>query len=213
MALGTIADVVPLDLNNRILVEQGLRRIRKGKSVFGIHAMLRNAHRDPRHVSSTDLAFVVAPRINAAGRMEDISIGIQCLLADERVEAYLLAEQLEHINAQRRQQSAVTEAEASREARSLKPDTSDILTLCLHRTHWHEGISGIIAARIREEYGLPAIVFASGQDGLLKGSGRSVDGLHLRDVLVRVDQLQPGPDAPIWRACHGGRNNTAEREF
>ena len=191
VALGTVADVVPLDRNNRILVEHGLRCIRQGRGAPGIVSLLRYGRRDPRQVSSTDLAFVVAPRINAAGRMEDIAIGIRCLLTEGRVEAHDLAEQLNQINTRRRDEEGSMHAEALREVEQLSLETDKAMSLCLYRPNWHEGVVGIIASRIKERYGLPTIVFARSQDNLLKGSGRSVPGLNLRDALVDVEQAEP----------------------
>ncbi len=191
VALGTVADVVPLDRNNRILVENGLRCIRKGRGAPGIVSLLRYGKRDPRQASSTDLAFAVGPRINAAGRMEDIAIGIRCLLAEGRVEAHELAEQLHQINRRRRDTEGSMHAEALREIEELSLEADSMMSVCLYRPNWHEGVVGIIASRIRERYGLPAIVFAQSQDKLLKGSGRSIPGLNLRDALVDVEQTDP----------------------
>ena len=192
VALGTVADVVPLDQNNRILVEHGLRCIREGRGAPGIISLIRCAKRDPRQIGSTDLAFSVAPRINAAGRMEDIAIGIRCLLAEGRVEAHDLAQQLDQINNRRRDEEGSMHAEALREVEQLSLETDGTMSLCLYRPNWHEGVVGIIASRIKERYGLPTIVLAQSQDNLLKGSGRSVPGLNLRDALVDVDQAEPG---------------------
>ena len=192
VALGTMADVVPLDRNNRILVEHGLRCIRQGRGAPGIVSLLRYGRRDPRQVSSADLAFAVAPRINAAGRMEDIAIGIRCLLAEGRVEAHDLAEQLNQINTRRRNAEGAMHAEALQEIEQLSIETDKATSLCLYRSNWHEGVVGIIASRIKDWCGLPTIVFARSQDNLLKGSGRSISGLNLRDVLVDVEQMEPG---------------------
>ena len=192
VALGTVADVVPLDQNNRILVEHGLQCIREGRGAPGIISLLRCGKRDPRQVGSTDMAFAVGPRINAAGRMEDIALGIRCLLADGRVEAHNLAQQLDEINSRRREEEGSMHAEALREVEQLELDVENMMSLCLYRSNWHEGVVGIIAARMKERYGLPTIVFAQSQNNLLKGSGRSVPGLHLRDALVEVAQAEPG---------------------
>ncbi len=192
VALGTIADVVPLDQNNRILVEHGLRCIRQGRGAPGIISLLRCGKRDPRQVGSTDLAFAVAPRINAAGRMEDIAIGIRCLLTEGRVEAHDLAQQLDQINTRRRDEQGSMHTEALREVEQLSIDAEKTMSLCLYRSNWHEGVVGIIASQIKEKVGLPTIVFARSQDNLLKGSGRSVQGLNLRDALVDVEQAEPG---------------------
>ncbi len=199
VALGTIADVVPLDRNNRILVENGLRCIRSGKGVPGIISLLRFGKRDPRRASSTDLAFAVAPRINAAGRIEDISIGIRCLLAEGRVEAHSLAQELDQINKRRRIQQEDMQTEAMQVLKEMELDPEGVATLCLYRPKWHEGLVGILAARIKEEYGLPTVVFADAQGGVLKGSGRSIEGLHMRDALVRVER-----EAPDLMVRYGG---------
>lgn len=192
VALGTVADVVPLDRNNRILVEQGLRRIRSGAAVPGIISLLRSAKRDPRWATSTDLAMVVAPRINAAGRMEKINYSIECLLEDRRVQAHEMAVRLSHINRDRRATQREMEEDANKAFAKLPHEAfSEAQVLCLYEESWHEGVVGILASRVRERFGLPAIVFASGENGEWKGSGRSVSGLHLRDALVRVAQREP----------------------
>ncbi len=201
VAVGTIADLVPLDRNNRILVEQGLQCIRKGQGAPGIVSLLRCAKRDPRCASSADLAFAAAPRINAAGRMDDISTGIQCLLAEGRVAAHDLAVQLDRINAQRRHRGDAMQKEALREVDRLELEATGLLTLCLYRPEWHEGLSGIIAARLKEQHGLPAIVLANSREpGILKGSGRSVPNLNLRNVLDQVQQA----DGALMQGRYGG---------
>ena len=190
VAIGTVADVVPLDQNNRILVEQGLRRIRNGQCIPGIVSLLRLGKRDPRRVGSQDLAFVVGPYINAAGRMDDIALGIRCLLTDQKMEAHRLAEQLQQINQHRRDEEGRMHLAAIAEADALLLSEKSF-TLCLYQPDWHEGVVGIIAARLREQYDRPAIVFARGKDGNIKGSGRSIQNLHLRDVLVDVAAQEP----------------------
>ena len=191
VALGTVADMVPMDRNNRILVENGLRCIRNGKGAPGIISLLRFGKRDPRRTSTTDLAFAAAPRINAAGRIEDISIGIRCLLAEGCVEAHSLAQELDKINKCRQAKQEEMQREAQRLLREMELDSEGITTLCMYRPKWHEGLVGILAARLKEEYGLPTIVFADAQGETLKGSGRSVEGLHLRDALVRIERESP----------------------
>lgn len=201
VAVGTIADLVPLDRNNRILVEQGLQCIRTGQGAPGIVSLLRCAKRDPRRAGSADLAFAAAPRINAAGRMDDISAGIQCLLAEGRMAAHERAVELDRINAQRRHRGEAMQKEALREADRMEPEATGALALCLYRPEWHEGLSGIIAARLKEQYGLPAIVFANSREpGMLKGSGRSVPNLNLRNVLDRVQQA----DGALMQGRFGG---------
>ncbi|NCA70410.1 MAG: single-stranded-DNA-specific exonuclease RecJ [Sphingobacteriia bacterium] len=193
VALGTVADVVPLDRNNRILVEQGLRRIRAGQCRPGIQALLEVAGRDPRRATTTDLAYFAAPRLNAAGRISDMSLGIDCLLADDPGTAATLARDLDGLNRERRQ----IESEMKEEAESyLATLTLDGLApppgLCLYGAHWHQGVSGIVAARIRERYHRPVIAFAPAGNGLIKGSARSIEGVHIRDLLAHLDHREPG---------------------
>lgn len=191
VALGTVADVVTLDQNNRILVQQGLERIRAGKTVPGIRQLFLAAGRSPARAVSTDLGFVVAPRLNAAGRLEDMSIGIECLLTDNEQVAADLAGILDDINKQRR----VIETRMRREAFAYV-DTIDARQLpacvCLYDADWHQGVVGLIAARVRERCDRPAIAFAREGDGMLKGSARSVAGVHVRDLLEAVASSRPG---------------------
>lgn len=194
VALGTVADVVPLDHNNRIFVEQGLRRIRQGEARPGILALLEVAGRDHTQVSSTDLGFVVGPRLNAAGRLDDMSVGIACLLADDPDEARRLARELDTFNRERR----VIEREMKQQAQELLAAMAlDIeglpWGLALFDPEWHQGVIGILAARIREQTHRPTVAFAPDEDGeLLKGSARSIPGLHIRDALAAVDTRHPG---------------------
>jgi single-stranded-DNA-specific exonuclease len=191
VALGTVADVVTLDHNNRILVSQGLRRIRAGKSVAGIQALLRQAKRDPSRAVSTDLGFLVGPRLNAAGRLEDMSIGIECLLTDDPSVASEFAAQLDQINRQRRTIEA-----GMREQAFAYVDQLDDRTLppcvCVYEKSWHQGIVGLVAARVKDRCHRPVIAFANDKDGLLKGSARSVPGIHIRDLLEAVATAEPG---------------------
>jgi len=194
VALGTVADVVPLDHNNRIFVEQGIRRIRKGEARPGILALLEVAGRDYTEISATDLGFVVGPRLNAAGRLDDMSIGIACLLADSRDEAQRLARELDSFNRERR----TIEREMKTQAQDLLAAMSLDLEglpwgLALFDQDWHQGVIGILAARIREQTHRPTIAFAPDDDGEhLKGSARSIPGLHIRDALAAVDAKHPG---------------------
>lgn len=194
VAVGTVADVVPLDRNNRIFVEQGLRRIRKGQARPGILALLDVAGRDYQHISASDLGFVVGPRLNAAGRLDDMSVGIACLLADSRDEARRLATELDHMNRERR----TIETGMKEQAQALLADLSlDIeglpWGLALFEADWHQGVIGILAARIREQTHRPVIAFAASDDGeTIKGSARSIPGLHIRDLLVAMDASEPG---------------------
>jgi single-stranded-DNA-specific exonuclease len=194
VALGTVADVVPLDHNNRILVEQGLRRIRAGQCSPGITALLRAGRRDPTQATSLDLGFAAGPRLNAAGRLTDMSVGIACLLADDAVEAARLAESLDVLNRERRELEGRMRGEAEAQVERLLASLPGALpaALTLFQADWHQGVVGLIAARIKERYHRPVIAFAPGEQGLLKGSARSVPGLHVRDVLDRVNVTRPG---------------------
>jgi len=194
VALGTIADVVQLDRNNRILVAQGLKRIRDGKMHPGIRALFRAVSRDPAKASSFDLGFLIGPRINAAGRLSDMSIGIQCLIADELNDALAMAQKLDALNRERRE----IEAGMQEQALALldRIDVPDAVALSLFDQHWHQGVVGILASRIKERLHRPVFAFArideKRSDGLLRGSGRSIAGLHLRDALDLVAKRVPG---------------------
>ena len=193
VALGTVADVVPLEHNNRILVHQGLRRINAGRCRPGILALLEVAGRDHRTVRAQDLGFVLGPRINAAGRLDDISVGIECLLADSLEAARPLAAELDGHNRERRR----IEEEMKRQAETHLEDLSleeEALSwgLCLYHDDWHQGVIGILASRVRERYQRPVIAFAPGGGGELKGSARSIPGLHVRDALDEVAASRPG---------------------
>ena len=193
VALGTVADVVRLDQVNRILVEQGLARLRAGRARPGIAALFRVAGRDVRRATCTDLGFVAGPRLNAAGRLADMSLGIRCLLADDDESALRLAGELDRLNRERRDVEADMQAEALAEMDALTTGLDqDAFTVCLYQPHWHAGVVGIVASRLKDRYHRPAIVFARAGDGTLKGSGRSVAGLHLRDALDRVAKRAPG---------------------
>lgn len=194
VALGTVADVVPLDHNNRIFVEQGLRRIRQGEARPGILALLEVAGRDYSEISSTDLGFVVGPRLNAAGRLDDMSVGIACLLADSRDEAQRLARELDTFNRERRTIEKDMKTQAQDLLASMSLDIEGLpWGLALFDTDWHQGVIGILAARIREQTHRPTIAFAPDDNGEdIKGSARSIPGLHIRDVLAVVDARHPG---------------------
>lgn len=188
VAIGTVADVVRLDHNNRILVQQGLARIRAGRARPGVRALLQVAGRDASRVGSTDLGFVLGPRINAAGRLDDIRTGIECLLAPSYETALPLAQQLDRFNRERREIEAQMREEAL-----LLVEGSDATGVCVFQDDWHEGVVGLVASKLKERLHRPVIAFARAQDGgLLKGSGRSIAGLHLRDALVRLDARHPG---------------------
>ncbi len=190
VALGTVADVVPLDTNTRILVHHGLRRIREGRAHAGIQALYRIAARDPRRASTYDLAFVLGPRLNAAGRLTDMSLGIECLLSDDESAAPAMAAELDRLNGERR--SIETSMRESALDDLADAEVAQRYSLCLYRDDWHQGVVGILAARIKERFHRPAIAFARATDGGLKGSGRSIAGLHLRDALDLVAKRAPG---------------------
>jgi single-stranded-DNA-specific exonuclease len=193
VALGTVADVVSLDRNNRILVEQGLKRIRAGRGRPGIRALLQVAGRDPARATAMDLGFFAGPRLNAAGRLEEMSLGVECLLAEDPARALELATRLDELNRQRREIEEGMRAQAEYLVERLTFRGDDLPAgLCLFGRGWHQGVSGILAARIRERYHRPVVAFAEAGDGLLRGSARSVEGLHIRDLIDGVDRRHPG---------------------
>jgi single-stranded-DNA-specific exonuclease len=190
VALGTVADVVRLDANNRLLVDQGLKRMRAGKAVPGIRALFKAAGRNPARAAAQDLGFTVGPRLNAAGRLADMSLGIGCLLTDSEAAAAPLAGELDRLNRDRRE----IEADMQEQALALLESVSvaDGYSLTLFDPTWHQGVVGLLASRLKERHHRPVIAFADSGDGLLKGSGRAIPGLHLRDALDRVDKKHPG---------------------
>jgi single-stranded-DNA-specific exonuclease len=190
VALGTVADVVPLDHNNRILVQQGLDRIRAGRTIAGIRALLEQSGRQLARTVSGDLGFVVGPRINAAGRLEDMSIGIECLVTDDDATAQHHARLLDDINKDRREIEATMRDQAFAYVDSLDRRRWPSC-VCLFETSWHQGVVGLIASRVRERCHRPVIAFARDGQGLLKGSARSVQGVHARDLLAAVSAAQP----------------------
>jgi single-stranded-DNA-specific exonuclease len=193
VALGTVADVVRLDQVNRVFVEQGLARIRAGRAQPGVLALFAVAGRDARRATAFDLGFVAGPRLNAAGRLADMSIGIRCLLATTQDEAMTLAGELDRLNRERRNVETSMQEEALADMAGLDDAAaSDRFTLCLYREEWHQGVVGIVASRLKDRFHRPAIVFARGSNGELKGSGRSIDGFHLRDALDLVTKRAPG---------------------
>lgn len=191
VALGTVADVVRLDQNNRILVTQGLKRIRAGRCVPGITALLKQANRDPARTVSTDLGFAAAPRLNAAGRLEDMSLGIECLLTDDPSVARRLAGILDGINDDRRDIEAGMREQAFAYVDSLSA-TGLPPCVCVYEPAWHQGIVGLIAARVKDRCHRPVIAFAQDGNGRLKGSARSVAGIHARDLLEAISCTHPG---------------------
>ncbi len=189
VALGTVADVVKLDQNNRILVQQGLLRIRAGRACAGINALLQVAKKNPARISSLDLGFTVGPRLNAAGRLDDMSLGINCLLADDTATALRIAAQLDKLNRERRNIETDMQDSALMALESIDPH--DNYSLTLFDESWHQGVIGILASRLKDKFHRPTIAFARGNDGELKGSGRSIAGLHLRDALDLVSKRHP----------------------
>ncbi|MGH1475845.1 single-stranded-DNA-specific exonuclease RecJ [Yersinia proxima] len=193
VALGTVADVVPLDANNRILVHQGLSRIRAGKCRPGIRALLEVANRDARQLVANDLGFSLGPRLNAAGRLDDMSIGVALLLSDDIAQARALAIDLDSLNQTRREIEQGMQVEALQLCDQLERTSTELpYGIAMYHPEWHQGVVGILASRIKERFHRPVIAFAPAGDGLLKGSGRSVAGLHMRDALERLDTLNPG---------------------
>ncbi|MFI3246099.1 MAG: single-stranded-DNA-specific exonuclease RecJ [Ferrimonas sp.] len=193
VALGTVADVVPLDHNNRVLVSQGLKRIRAGRCRPGIQALLEVGNRDMSRIVASDLGFTVAPRLNAAGRLEDMSLGIDCLLADELGQARQMAAELDGLNQTRRDIESGMQQEALAMLGRLNLEDSQLpWGLALYQNDWHQGVIGILASRIKERFHRPVIAFADAGGDELKGSARSIPGLHLRDLLERIDSQYPG---------------------
>ena len=190
VALGSVADVVPLDANNRILVHQGLERIRAGRARPGLKAILEVAKRDPARITSTDLGFIIGPRLNAAGRLDDMSLGIECLLTDDANAARAMAAQLDEMNQDRKSIEQGMQREALAQLKELPVDSMPF-GLCLFDPDWHQGVIGILASRLKERYFRPTFAFADAGDGLLKGSGRSVPGFHIRDALSVVAAQHP----------------------
>lgn len=192
VALGTVADVVPLDHNNRILVHQGIQRLRVGKARPGILALLQVAGKSHQKLSSQDFGFIIGPRLNAAGRLDDISIGIQCLLTEDIDLARELASELDGLNRDRRAIESSMQQEALASLKALSFDEAELpWGLCLYEASWHQGVVGILASRIKDKIHRPVIAFAQVDDNTIKGSARSIAGLHIRDVLDSVATQHP----------------------
>jgi single-stranded-DNA-specific exonuclease len=189
VALGTVADVVKLDENNRILVHQGLLRMRAGRACPGINALLHIAKKSPEQASAYEMGFIVGPRLNAAGRLDDMRLGIQCLLTDDHAEADTIAAKLDALNKERRSIEADMQQAALISLEDINP--SDGYSLALFDEHWHQGVIGILASRLKEQFHRPVIAFARANNGEIKGSGRSISGLHLRDALDLVSKRHP----------------------
>ncbi|MBK1695443.1 single-stranded-DNA-specific exonuclease RecJ [Chromatium weissei] len=192
VALGTVADVVPLDRNNRILVEHGLRRIRAGRACAGVLALFQIAGREFTRANTTDLSFFIAPRLNAAGRLEEMSLGVECLLTNDLAQAQVLAQNLDQLNRRRHTIENDMKQQAELHLSSLNLNNKTLPpAFCLYNDDWHQGVLGIIAARIRERYHRPVIAFANCGEGKLRGSGRSIDAVHLRDAIAEIAQTAP----------------------
>ncbi|HEX6550846.1 MAG TPA: DHHA1 domain-containing protein, partial [Gammaproteobacteria bacterium] len=194
VALGTVADLVPLDHNNRVLVAQGLARLRAGRGIAGIRALLETGKRDMSRVTASDMAFTIGPRLNAAGRLTDMSLGIECLLTDDLARARELAVRLDELNHERRGIEAQMQDDAMQILAGMglhDDDPALPFGLCLFDETWHQGVVGIVASRIKDRVHRPVIAFARADDGSLKGSGRSVKGLHIRDALEAVSTQHP----------------------
>ncbi|HEU4852867.1 MAG TPA: single-stranded-DNA-specific exonuclease RecJ [Telluria sp.] len=189
VALGTVADVVKLDSNNRILVAQGIKRMRAGRMHAGVAALFRVAGRQARTASPFDLGFALGPRLNAAGRLEDMSLGIECLVTDDEGRAWAIAQQLNEINLKRREIEAEMQDAALVHLDKFEPANSS--TISVFDDSWHQGVIGIVASRLKEKFYRPTITFAPGGDGMIKGSGRSIPGFHLRDALDLVSKRAP----------------------
>jgi single-stranded-DNA-specific exonuclease len=189
VALGTVADVVILDANNRILVAQGLKRIRSGRMHIGVAALFRAAGREARQASPFDLGFAIAPRLNAAGRMADMTLGIECLLTDDEGRAWEIARQLNEINIERREIETGMQENALVRLENFDP--KDKTTITLYSDDWHQGVVGLVSSRLKDRFFRPTISFAPAGNGLIRGSGRSIPGFHLRDALDLVSKRQP----------------------
>lgn len=214
VALGTVADVVPLDKNNRILVYQGLRRIRAGKCSVGISALLEVGKRNQKVIVASDLGFAVGPRLNAAGRLDDMSLGIECLLATDEVRAKQMAQELDSLNHERRGLEADMQKQAMTHLSQLSlADAQTHMGVSLYDKRWHQGVVGILASRIKDKLYRPVIAFASGDGGLLKGSGRSIPGVHIRDVLALIDAKHPGLIVKFGGHAMAAGLSIAEKDF
>ncbi len=192
VALGTVADLVPLDKNNRILVQQGLQRIRAGKCRPGILALLEIAGRNPRRIIASDFGFAVGPRLNAAGRLDDMSLGIECLMSQSIDQARELAAHLDDLNRERREIEADMKLQAMASLEQLNLTEAGLpMGLCLFDENWHQGVIGILASRVKDQFHRPVIAFAPADNGEIKGSARSIPGLHIRDTLDSIAALHP----------------------
>ena len=193
VALGTVADVVPLDKNNRILVAHGLNRIKQNKSIAGIRALLKQSGCPLQTLTASDLGFFIAPRLNAAGRLTDMSLGIECLLTEDEQIAEEIAGKLDSLNTERRQIQDEMQAQALLDLEQYLHSVSNDVPhgICVYQAEWHQGVIGILAAKIKEKFNRPVIAFARESEGTLKGSARSINGLHIRDLLEEITRQYP----------------------
>lgn len=193
VALGTVADLVSLDFNNRILVHQGLNRIRANQCRVGIQMLIQTAKKDGKKLACSDLGYLIAPRLNAAGRLDDMSIGVELLLCDDETKARDLAKQLDELNTERRKIERSMKNDAEILCDNIKHDLGDTLpnVITLYHPTWHQGVIGILASRLKEQFFRPTIIFADAENGFIKGSGRSIPSLHLRDTLALLDTRYP----------------------
>lgn len=193
VALGTVADVVSLDTNNRILVDAGLKRVRAGRCRPGITALLEVAKRNTARIVASDFGFAVGPRLNAAGRLDEMALGVETLLCDDIMHARRMASELDGLNAERRDLEADMQQEALKSLEALALDESDLpWGIALYQSDWHQGVIGILASRIKDKYHRPVIAFAEANEGEIKGSARSIKGLHMRDLLELINAKHPG---------------------
>ncbi|RKF15942.1 single-stranded-DNA-specific exonuclease RecJ [Alginatibacterium sediminis] len=193
VALGTVADVVSLDENNRILVEHGLQRIRSGRARAGIQALIDVAKRESHRLVASDLGFAIGPRLNAVGRLDDMALGIECLICNDVYKAREYASEMDSLNAERKTIEKGMQHEAEAFVATINFEQSALpKALSLYQSDWHQGVVGLVASRIKEKFHRPVFAFADGENGDLKGSGRSVPGVHLRDLLERIDTQNPG---------------------
>ncbi|QBY03597.1 single-stranded-DNA-specific exonuclease RecJ [Thalassotalea sp. HSM 43] len=214
VALGTVADVVSLDQNNRILVAQGLKRIRAGATRPGIEALIEVAGKNQQKLHASDFGFGLGPRLNAAGRLDDMSLGIKCLLADDMYQARVIAAQLDDLNKERRQIEQGMQIEAEQILQKLNFAQDNLPgALALYQDDWHQGVIGIVAGRIKEKYHRPTVVFAQGDEGTIKGSARSIPGLHIRDLLEYMDSQHPGLIAKFGGHAMAAGLTIGEQDF
>ncbi|HLD84824.1 MAG TPA: single-stranded-DNA-specific exonuclease RecJ, partial [Coxiellaceae bacterium] len=213
VALGTVADVVPLDKNNRILVHQGLQRIRAGFACAGITALLKVAHREPLKIAAMDLGFSVGPRLNAAGRLDDMSLGIACLLSDNADDAFDKAKQLDALNIERRAIETDMKQQAFHIVDALDLNDALPIGLCLYDESWHQGVVGLVASRVKDKFNRPVIAFAKADEKILKGSARSVKGVHIRDVLDEIATQNPAVLSKFGGHAMAAGLSIAEKDF